>query len=140
MIGDRDDVSDIIQEVFIDLYHKLNNGNEIIHPRSWLYRATINKCIDNLRKRKRSQNIESLDDCIIDQESVDKRDIKAAVNSVISKLKPREKMLAVLYSEGLSYKEMTEATGIKYTSIGKLLSRTLKILEREFKNQGYDLY
>ena len=58
MIGDCDDVSDIIQEVFIDLFNKLKNGNEIRHPKSWLYRATFNKCIDNVRKQKRFQHID----------------------------------------------------------------------------------
>ena len=127
MIGDHDDVSDIMQEVFVDLYGKLSRGNEIIHPRRWLFRATINKCIDNLRKKKRRQNIESIDNYIIDQES-EKDEVKVLVKLAVSKLRPRERMLAVLYSEGLTYKEMSEATGIKYPSVGKLLSRTLKKL------------
>ncbi len=103
MIGDCDDVPDIIQEVFIDLFKKLNNGSEIRHPKSWLYRATFNKCVDNLRKQKRFQNIESIEDCRIEQESLEKQEIKSAINSAISKLKPREKMLAILYSEGYIY-------------------------------------
>jgi RNA polymerase sigma-70 factor (ECF subfamily) len=56
------------------------------------------------------------------------------------KLKPRDRMLAVLYSEGLSYKEMAEATGIRFASVGKLLSRTLEKIEMNFKDQGYELY
>ena len=139
MIGDRDDVSDIIQDVFMDLFNKLNNGNEIHHPKSWLYRATCNKCIDNLRKQKHIRSIESMEDCWIEQESAEKHEIRSAIKSAMEKLKPREKMLAVLYSEGLSYKEITEATGIKINSLGKMISRTLKKLELEFKNQGYEL-
>ena len=52
MVGDSDDVSDIVQEIFIDFFNKTNNGSLIQHPKSWLYRATINKCIDNQRNRK----------------------------------------------------------------------------------------
>ena len=140
MIGDYDDVSDIIQEVFIDLFNRRNNGIEIRHPKSWLYRATLNKCIDNLRKQKRFQPIESMVDCGIDQDSAEKQEIRSAISSAMEKLKPREKMLAVLYSEGLSYKEITETTGIKLTSVGKMIARTLEKIEREFKNQGYELY
>ena len=140
MIGDGDAVSDILQDVFIDYFNKMNNGNEIRHPKSWLYRATFNKCIDTIRKQKRFQNIETLKEFAVEQESSEKHDLKNAVTIALSKLKPRDRMLAVLYSEGLSYKEMAEATGIRSVSIGKLLSRTLEKLEMNLKDQGYELY
>jgi DNA-directed RNA polymerase specialized sigma24 family protein len=58
----------------------------------------------------------------------------------ISKLKPQEKILAAFYSEGLSYKELAEVTGIRYSSMGKVISRTLKKIEKELRNQHYELY
>jgi len=140
MVGDSDDVSDIIQEIFIDFFNKTNNGNIIHHPKSWLYRATINKCVDNQRNRKRFQNLESLGEYKIERELAENQEMKDAVTLAISKLKPREKILATVYSEGLSYKEIAEVTGIKFSSIGKMLSRTLKKMERELKNQRYELY
>jgi RNA polymerase sigma-70 factor (ECF subfamily) len=140
MVGDREDVSDIIQEIFIDFFNKTNNGNFIQHPKSWLYRATINKCIDNQRNRKRFQNLESLGEYKSEPAIADNQEIKDAIMLVISKLKPQEKILATVYSEGLSYKEIAEVTGIKFSSIGKMLSRTLKKIEKELKKQRYELY
>jgi RNA polymerase sigma-70 factor (ECF subfamily) len=140
MIGHSEDVSDIIQEIFIDFFNKTSNGNIIKHPKSWLYRATINKCIDNHRNRKRYQNLESLGDYNIESGLVEDQEINDAIILAISKLKPREKILATVYSEGLSYKEIAEVTGIKFTSIGKMLSRTLKKMEKELKSQRYELY
>jgi RNA polymerase sigma-70 factor, ECF subfamily len=140
MIGDSDNASDIVQEVFIYLFDKLNNGTVILHLNSWLYRATINKCIDNLRKQKRFQNIESIKDYKTCEDLIEKHESTAAINCALSKLKPKEKVLAVLYSEGLTYKEIAETTGIKFSSIGKTLSRTLRKLEKELKNQHYELY
>jgi RNA polymerase sigma-70 factor (ECF subfamily) len=140
MVGDREDVSDIIQEIFIDFFNKTNNGNLIQHPKSWLYRATMNKCIDNQRNRKRFQNLESLVEYKSEPAIADNQEIKDAITFVISKLKPQEKILATVYSEGLSYKEIAEVTGIKFSSIGKMLSRTLKKMEKELKKQRYELY
>ena len=140
MVGNYDDASDIVQEVFIYLFDKLNNGNQILHPKSWLYRATTNKCYDNLRRQKRFQSIEILSDHKNEDENIATQEMKAAINFMLSKLNPQEKVLAVLYSEGLSYKELSETTGIKFTSIGKMLSRALKKLEKEFKYQHYELY
>jgi len=141
MVGDSDNASDIVQEVFIYLFDKLNQGSVILHPNSWLYRATMNKCIDNLRNQKRFRPIESLQDVqVVEEELIEKQETITAINSAIANLKPQEKVLVVLYSEGLSYKEIADATGIKFSSIGKTLSRTLEKLEKEFKNQHYELY
>ena len=140
MIGDCDAVSDIIQEVFVNLYYKLNNGSEIRYPKSWLYRATCNKCIDSLRKQKRFQSIDFAKDLESGDEATEKQEEKATIFQAVSKLKPKEKSLAILYSEGLSYKEIAAATGIRITSIGKFLSRTLKKIKNELKNQRYELY
>jgi RNA polymerase sigma-70 factor (ECF subfamily) len=140
MVGDRDNASDIVQEVFIYLFSVLNNGIVIIHVNTWLYRATINKSIDFLRKQKRFQNLESVKNYITDDEIIEKQETTAAINSAISKLKEKEKVLIVLYSQGLTYKEITEVTGIRFSSIGKMLSRTLEKLEIELKNQHYEMY
>jgi len=140
MVGDSEDVSDIIQEIFIDFFNKTNNGIVIQHPKSWLFRATINKCIDNQRNRKRFQNIDSLGDHKSESGILETQEMRDAITVAISKLKHQEKILVTVYSEGLSYKEIAEVTGIKFSSIGKMLSRTLKKMEKELKNQRYDLY
>ena len=140
MLGNSDDASDVVQEVFVYLLDRLNNGSEVRHPKSWLYRATTNKCCDNLKNQKRFQNLESARDIKNEEEIQEVQDIKGAIQFVLSKLNPQEKALAILYSEGLSYKELAETTGIRLTSVGKMLSRTLKKLEKEFKNQQYELY
>lgn len=140
MVGNRDNASDIVQEVFIYLFDRLENGIEILHLNTWLYRATINKSIDCLRKQKRFQPIESLKESIIDEELIERQETTAIVNKAISKLKPHEKIIVVLYSEGLSYKEIAEASGVKFSSIGKTLSRALEKLEIELKDQHYELY
>lgn len=140
MVNDSDVVSDIIQDVFIYLYEKLNNGKEILYPKSWLYRATSNKCVDFLKRQKRFQNTDILNNRTTEDKSNELLETNLIVYKALAKLRPQEKALAVLYSEGLSYKEIAEATGIKFSSIGKKLSRTLKKLENELKDQRHELY
>lgn len=62
------------------------------------------------------------------------------VQLALNKLKPHEKILAVLYSEGMSYREMSEISGIKFTSIGKTLSRIIVKLGDELKKMNYEMY
>ncbi len=140
MIGDKDGASDIVQEVFIDCFQKLRNGLVLDDAKSWLYRVTYIKCIDHFRKQQRLHEIRPMKDIIIEDKQNDIQEIKTLIKNALSKLNPQEKALAVLYSEGLSYKEMAAATGIKFSSIGKTLSRTLTKLEQELKKHRYEMY
>ena len=76
----------------------------------------------------------------IEDENNDFSAEKVALNKALDRLKPDERFLVVLYSEGLSYKEMAEVTEIKFSSIGKTLSRILKKIEIELKSQCDELY
>ena len=142
MIYDNDVVSDIVQEVFIYFFDKINRGEMkyVKYPKSWLYRATYNKCIDYWRKANRFETVELLEDYSVEDMCEDQSEMKVSLNQAIDRLKPQEKFLVVLYSEGLSYKEMAEVTDIKFSSIGKTLSRVLKKIEIELKGQCDELY
>jgi len=140
MIGDKDDASDIVQDVFIDCFQKLRNGLVLDNAKSWLYKVTYIKCIDHFRRQQRLHEIKLMKDIEIDDKQNDNQEMKTVIKKALSKLNPQEKVLAVLYSEGLSYKEMESATGIKFSSIGKTLSRTLKKLGKELNNQRYEMY
>ncbi len=140
LIRDEDTVADIIQEIFIYLHEKMVEGKVIQYPKSWLYRATYNKCIDYLKNRNRFQTIDTFEDCLKEESVLDENDLHKEIQCALSKLKPEEKFLVVLYSEGLSYKELAETTGIKFSSVGKTLSRALKKIQLELKNKHYELY
>lgn len=140
MINDRDAVCDIIQDVFIYYYQKSQNGKDINQPKSWLIRATINKCIDYSKFRKRQTNIQSIEPILIREDVTEKKQDKAIIKLALSKLKTREKTLVLLYSEGMSYKEISEISGIKLSSVGKMLSRTIKKLDEIFKKMDYEMY
>ncbi len=140
MIYDEDIVSDIVQEIFIYFFDKINRGEEVRYPKSWLYRATYNKCIDYWREKKRFQNIELIESSSLVDDKDDNSSAKIALREALEKLSSEERFLAVLYSEGLSYKEIAEVTKIKFTSVGKTLSRVLKKIEKNMKYQYDELY
>ena len=140
MIGDKEGASDIVQEVFIDCFQRLSNGLVLDNAKSWLYKVTYSKCIDHFRKQKRLHEIELIKDIGIEDEQNDNHEMKTVINQALSKLNPQEKAIAILYSEGLSYKEIASATGIKFSSIGKTLSRTIIKLGKELINYRYEMY
>ncbi len=137
-INDKDVVSDILQEVFVYYFRKSKEGHSIDKPKSWLMRATINKCIDHSKHQARYREVESTD--IIAEDQTEQQQEQEMLRMALSKLNPKEKTLALLYGEGMSYKEMSEISGIKLSSVGKTLSRTLDKLQTTLKQMNDELY
>jgi RNA polymerase sigma-70 factor (ECF subfamily) len=140
IVTDKDDVTDIVQEVFINLYQNLEKGAIIEYPRSWLYKVAVNRCIDFSKKRQEHEKIESANNVKDEGNQFENDEKQAIIRLALGNLKPEERALAILYSEGLSYKEIAEISGIRFSSVGKTLSRTLKKLGNELKKLQYELY
>lgn len=140
MVDDRESASDIVQEVFIALYDKLEKGAAILYLNTWLYRVTINKCTDHLNRQKRHRPLEEANDTLAEDSLPERAEREAFVRKALSRLKPTERALLLLYGEGFSYKEMAESTGIRFTSVGKTLARTLVKMEEQLKSLSYELY
>jgi RNA polymerase sigma-70 factor (ECF subfamily) len=140
MIGNNDAVGDIVQEVFVSLYEKYGRSNYINHYSSWLYKATYYKCIDYIKQQSKFSKLEILMNKPNEEEPFDKQEAKAMIRKALNTLESKVRFLVVLYSEGLSYKEIAEATDIPFNSVGKTLSRALKKLEKELKMEYYELF
>ncbi|MCW3786610.1 RNA polymerase sigma factor [Plebeiibacterium sediminum] len=142
MLLHHDEAKDILQEVFMYYYQKTNSGYKIEYPTSWLYRATLNKCMDLNKCNQKTVSIEDHENnkSMLDENLAERSFQEQVIQKALSALCDSEKELAILYSEGLSYKEMAEITGIKYSSIGKTLSRTLKKLNGILKKMKYEMY
>lgn len=136
----HDAAKDIVQDVFIEFYQKTQKGKKVNYPKSFLYRSILNKCIDEQRKTKKFAGNEIPAGTTDGNQIYEKQEARKLINKCLCALGTRDRELAVLYSEGLSYKEMAEITGIPLSSVGKTLSRTLKKLEKELKSKGYEMF
>jgi len=137
MVNNADDAGDIVQEVFVYYFEKLQNGHAVHHPHSWLVRATVNKCVDFLKQRKKRTPLSEAEK-LATEEDVSQTD--EILWQAIAKLKPLEMKLIILYSEDYSYKEMAQITEINFSSVGKTLSRTLHKLKEILKSLNYEMY
>ena len=55
------DIEDLVQEVFLALYMKMETGEIIVNVRAWLYKTARNVCSNKLDKLKRSPKVVSID-------------------------------------------------------------------------------
>jgi len=138
MLKQNDEAKDITQDTFIALYNNLKIGTEIKYPKSWLYRVALNKCFDNIKKSKRLTITDLSDNIAQEEKSIENN--TSYIYDALNKLDEKNRLLVILYSEGLSYKELSELTEIKYTSIGKTLARAIDKLKKELKTNRDEMF
>ena len=141
MVNDRDVAKDVVQEVFVYYYEKMQSGFQAKNLNSWLIRATINKSIDYLNRKKKHTSLIALNDTAeVENQSIETQQRNTLLHQAIAKLKPLEMKIVVLYSEEYSYKEIAEIAELNFASVGKTLSRTLDKLKNNLKNLNYEMY
>ena len=148
-MGSRDDVDDIAQEVFIRVYKSLPRFKFDASFFSWLYRITMNLCIDEIRKRK-IRKVLSLDfltedaleksrknkDHSMPSDSMLLDERRQIVQSALQRLKPEHRDILVLREyKDLGYSEIAEALDISLEAVKSRIFRArseLKILLSEY--------
>lgn len=131
LLNNKENAADISQEVFISLYHQFKQKKEIHNISSWLYKVTSNQCMSFYNKNKIITG--KLNDEEISVET--QKEKNSEISEAVKKMKPQDNILLTLYSEDFSYKEMAEITGIKFSSVGKTLSRALNKLKNEIESK-----
>jgi RNA polymerase sigma-70 factor (ECF subfamily) len=129
-LGDVEFVDDISQDVFISVYHKLREFRFESKFTTWLYRITVNKCRDYLRKKKVRSIFVPIKDT--DREYgggpvSENIDIPNLVRNAIDKLPEKLKAPLVMRDiDGFSYKEIADMMG---TEVGTIKSRIFRARE-----------
>ena len=56
----KEDAEDVTQEVFIEVFQSMNKFRGDAQISTWIYRITISKCLDEIKKRNRKKRISSI--------------------------------------------------------------------------------
>jgi RNA polymerase sigma-70 factor, ECF subfamily len=138
IVHDDEASRDIAQEIFCKLLHSINQGVQFIHPENWLSRITINHCFNHIRDSKKTSGSVRINKDVIeelidpkqpDSEAIRLEETKKIYSKMLQ-LKEKERLLVTLYSEGMSYKEIAEISGMPFASVGKTLTRSLLKLKK----------
>lgn len=129
-LNDRDSVDDIAQDVFITVYRSLRNFRFESQFTTWLYRITVNKCKDHLRRKNIRRIVLPFKDTKEDpgyEISPESFNTKEIVQHAISKLPDKMRIPLVLKDiEGFSYQEIAETIQCE---IGTVKSRIFRARE-----------
>lgn len=138
--GNADNASDVTQQVFLKLFTKMNYRGDAEFT-TWLYRMTVNACIDETRKARRWFGLadwftvaEPVVKTSLD-EKIRSREIAAEVQAVIGSLKPKYRLPLVLkYVEDLSYREIADVLECSIGTVSSRLNRGHKMLAAKLEH------
>jgi RNA polymerase sigma-70 factor (ECF subfamily) len=141
-LGDVDYVDDISQDVFISVYHKLKEFRFESKFTTWLYRITVNKCRDYLRKKKVRSIFVSIKEIDYNKgfkANPDSIDIPGLVRKAISKLPEKLKIPLVLRDiKGFSYQEIADELNCEVGTVKSRIFRareSLKVILAPYQNE-----
>jgi RNA polymerase sigma-70 factor (ECF subfamily) len=127
---DKDEVDDLFQEVLVNLWRGYESFEGRSDVRTWIYRVALNTCISLDRKRRSrpkmelSMNINLFEDRDTDTQQVD------MLHRRISRLRPFDRAIVLLWLEDLSYEEIGQIVGISEKNVSVRLFRIKEQLKR----------
>ena len=147
------DADDLTQEVFIEVFNKIKNFRGDASISTWLYKISVNKSLEYIRKRKRKKRFGFLYSLFPDEEisssrlknfdhpgiQYEKKELASELFMAIDKL-PKNQMTAFTLHkiDGLSYEEISKVMGKSTSAIESLLHRAKNglrnILSEYYKN------
>lgn len=145
IVQNPEDAEDVAQEVYIQMYESINAFKGESKLSTWLYRISVSKSMDHLRKKKRKKRfafVQSLfganqelvhdpPDFVHPGVKVDSKESATALFKAIDQLPAKQKIAFTLNRlEGLNYQEISEIMHLTVASVESLLHRARKNLRK----------
>jgi RNA polymerase sigma-70 factor (ECF subfamily) len=139
MVGVQD-AADVTQQVFLQLFRKIDHYAGRSRFNTWLYRLATNEALQHLRKGQRWKFQPLTREPISNQTSTSERnEQKELLEQALSRLEPELRAIFVLReAEGLSYCEIAKATDIPEGTVGSRLNRARRQLQQHLTELGWE--
>jgi RNA polymerase sigma-70 factor (ECF subfamily) len=136
-------VEDIIQEVYIKVFLKLNTLKDDSSIKSWLYTITANQCKDYLRTKYLKVTLlkDHLEDLVhpnsdlVENEVIKSSDMSILKNIILTLPNHYYEPLILYYFDNLSYQKISSLLGISLSTVKVRIHRAKKMLREKIKAQ-----
>ena len=154
LLQNAEDAEDIAQEVFMQVFESITSFKGESKLSTWIYRITVSKCLDHIRKKKRKKRfafVQSLygknDGMMIEPPDffhpgikAENKENAAILFHAIEQLPENQKTAFILNKmENLSYREISDIMKLTEAAVDALLQRAKNNLKKTLKSY-YSLY
>ncbi|WP_159025627.1 RNA polymerase sigma factor [Aquimarina sp. Aq78] len=137
MKGDIDMANDLSQEVFINIWNALENFKGQSTHKTWVYRITVNTCLQYIRKEKKKKRLsfDKIEHVLVDESQNQDAEQEQGLYIAIGQLEELDRLIIMMVLEGQDYETISHVLGIKPTNvrvkIHRIKKRLKKILDHE---------
>lgn len=147
------DAEDAAQEVFIQVYHSIQQFKENSTLSTWIYRITITKCLDHTRNKKRKKRFAFISNLFSDKNvllheapdfnhpgiQLDRKEDAAMLFKMVNELPENQKAAFLLNKiDGLSYTEIADILKVSESAVDSLLQRAKQNLRKKINEKKND--
>jgi RNA polymerase sigma-70 factor (ECF subfamily) len=148
-IGDRTQVKDLAQEVFIRVWQSAKGYEPKAKFTTWIYQITVNLCLNELKSARRKRWFQflrfgedqenTIEEILIDpspspEELLLSREQSRRITEALQSLPDNQRMALVLKRyDGLSYQEIAQIIGCSVSAVESLLVRAKRNLQEKLK-------
>ena len=147
IVQDGDEADDCAQEVFIKVYESIGGFKGESALGTWIYRIAVTKALDNLRKKKTRNKLQTLLPWWMPEEKkssessfnhpgvlLENKEKAATLFKAVSSLPEKQQTAFTLIRiQGMSYAEVCEIMGQSVKAVESLVSRAKENLEKKLK-------
>ncbi len=143
-LHNRDDAQDLAQEVFIEIYNKIDTFRSDAKLTTWIYRIAVNKSLNYIRDNKKpvfTFSDQSQDNPILkiptgqnynSDFQLERNERKRRLEIAIDSLPENQRSAFILNKfDDKSYKEVADIMGLSLSSVESLLFRAKKNLQQK---------
>jgi len=146
----KEDAEDLLQEVFLKVYLKLNDFDRDLKFSSWIYRITHNEVISNHRKLKaRPQSVflnpenDLINNLVADldlEKSIEMSLLRDNIFKILDHLEIKYKEILILkFLEDKNYWEISDILKIPMGTVGTLINKGKEKFKEELARQKIKL-
>jgi len=146
-LRDKMDAEEVTQDVFLTVFEKAADFREEAAFKTWIYRITINRCIDRLRQKRRREilsifipiDIPTTDYAYHPGLQVESNEAVQRLMKAIGKLPDRQKTALILNKiEGMPVAELAAVLKLELKATESLIFRGKESLRKILDSQAND--
>lgn len=134
---DPDDQKDLYQDIVLNAWHSYPQFENRSKFSTWLYRVALNTSLYQQRKHNKWDGKLTGLEVIENHPHEERKDERiGTLYQVIDTLNELEKSIVILYLDELTYKEISEITGLTESNVGVKLNRIKSKIKNAFNDHG----
>lgn len=145
-LAEREDVVDIVQEVFISVYQNIKSFDEVQKFSPWIYRIAHNAFVNGLKKRSRNPFVMLDFDALLShtvsedplQGEREQEEMHKMIDVGLDQISPKYKEILILYYlEELPYKEIADILEVPTGTVGIRIKRAKEALKKVYEKMQF---